>query len=80
MNKLKNKVAVIYGSGGVGGTVAMAFAAEGATVYLAGRNSATLKAIEASDVSGNIHTATVDALDQKAVEEHLRQVVARSGK
>ena len=40
---LKNKNAIIYGAGGsIGGSVARAFAREGATVYLVGRTLDTL--------------------------------------
>ena len=40
---LKNKNAIIYGAGGsIGGSVARAFAREGATVYLVGRTRDTL--------------------------------------
>lgn len=33
MNRLKNKVAVIYGNGAVGAAIAKAFAREGAKVF-----------------------------------------------
>ncbi|PST83911.1 short-chain dehydrogenase [Pedobacter yulinensis] len=79
MDRLKDKVAVIYGSGGVGSTVAGAFAAEGATVYLAARNKAQLEAVERA-AAGRITTASVDALDEDAVEAHLMKVVAESGR
>lgn len=42
---LEGKVAVIYGAGSIGSTVAKAFAAAGAQVYLAGRTQATLDAV-----------------------------------
>ena len=43
---LDDKQAVIYGGGGnVGGAVARAFAREGATVHLAGRNLRTLERV-----------------------------------
>jgi 3-oxoacyl-[acyl-carrier protein] reductase len=45
MGRLINKVAVIYGNGCVGSTVAKEFAKEGAHVYLAGRTSSKLEAI-----------------------------------
>jgi NAD(P)-dependent dehydrogenase (short-subunit alcohol dehydrogenase family) len=58
---LNNKVAVIYGAGGsIGGAVSRAFAAEGATVFAAGRE--------------------VDALDERAVDDHLDQVIAEAGR
>ncbi len=43
---LENKNAVIYGAGGaIGGTVARAFAREGAKVFLAGRTLAKIEAL-----------------------------------
>jgi len=33
MKRLENKVAVVYGDGGVGGVIAKAFAREGANVF-----------------------------------------------
>jgi 3-oxoacyl-[acyl-carrier protein] reductase len=70
---LKDKHAVIYGGGGgIGGAVARAFAREGARVFLAGRTQATLDAV-AEDVragGGTVETAVVDALDERAVDEH----------
>ena len=63
---LENKTAVIYGAGGaIGGAVARAFAREGARVVLTGRDAAKLE---------GQHTAQVDALDERAVEEHLDTV------
>lgn len=79
---LENKVAVIYGGGGaVGGTVARAFAREGARVFLAGRTLATLKAV-ADDISaagGDAECAEVDALDGRSVASHAAEVVASAG-
>ena len=50
---LKNKNAVIYGAGGtIGGTVAKAFAREGARVFLTGRNLASVSAIAEEIVAG----------------------------
>ncbi|MEX6687092.1 hypothetical protein QTN47_06280 [Danxiaibacter flavus] len=45
MNKLKNKVAVIYGNRSVGGSIARAFGGEGARVFLMGRTPEKLKTI-----------------------------------
>ena len=44
---LKDKNAVIYGGGAVGGVVARAFAREGARVFLAGRTLAKLEHVAA---------------------------------
>jgi 3-oxoacyl-[acyl-carrier protein] reductase len=79
---LENRTAVIYGGGGaIGGAVARAFAREGATVHLAGRTQAKLDAV-ADDIragGGAAETAVVDALDERAVDEHADAVVAAAG-
>ncbi len=79
---LENKNAVIYGSGGaIGGAVARAFAREGAKVFLAGRTVAKLAAV-ARDISaagGAAETAQVDALDEKAIDQHADAVAAKVG-
>jgi 3-oxoacyl-[acyl-carrier protein] reductase len=80
---LSGKSAVIYGAGGgVGRFVAKAFAREGATVFLAGRTTASLEAVsqEISKARGAAEVDMVDALDQKQIDEHLRKVVAKAGK
>jgi NAD(P)-dependent dehydrogenase (short-subunit alcohol dehydrogenase family) len=80
---LKDKVAVIYGAGGaIGGAVARAFAAEGATLFLTGRRRAPVEAV-AKDVvaaGGSAEVAEVDALDERAVDEHLRSVMDKTGR
>jgi NAD(P)-dependent dehydrogenase (short-subunit alcohol dehydrogenase family) len=79
---LEKKNAIIYGAGGgIGGGVARTFAREGARVFLAGRTRASLEAV-ADDIAaagGSAEVADVDALDERAVDEHLRSVVAQSG-
>lgn len=79
---LEGKNAVIYGGGGsVGGAVARAFAREGARVSLAGRTVAKLDevAAEIRAVGGAAETAELDALDERAVEEHAGAVVEEAG-
>jgi 3-oxoacyl-[acyl-carrier protein] reductase len=79
---LENKNAVIYGAGGsVGGAVARAFAREGAHVFLAGRTLAPLEEV-AEDIrsaGGVVETAQVDALDERAIEEHADEMVKKAG-
>jgi NAD(P)-dependent dehydrogenase (short-subunit alcohol dehydrogenase family) len=80
---LKDKTAVIYGAGGaIGGAVAGAFAREGARLFLTGRNVAKLDAVakEIAAAGGVAEATEVDALDEKAVEEHLNSVVERAGR
>jgi 3-oxoacyl-[acyl-carrier protein] reductase len=79
---LENKNAVIYGGGGsIGGAVARAFAREGARVFLAGRTSATLEVVaeEIRSAGGTADVAQVDALDERAVDEHADAVAADAG-
>jgi NAD(P)-dependent dehydrogenase (short-subunit alcohol dehydrogenase family) len=79
---LENKTAVIYGAGGaVGGAVARAFAREGATVFMTGRTLAKVEAVarEISAAGGEVEAAQVDALDERAVEQHLDAVVEKAG-
>jgi len=74
---LENKTAVIYAAGGaIGGAVARAFARDGARLFLTGRDLAKLDALAEDIVAagGVAETATVDALDENAVEEHLNAV------
>ena len=80
---LDGKVAVIYGaSGGVGATVAKAFAREGATVFLTGRTENSLNPIaqEISRTGRVADVSKVDALSSEAVESHLNKVVTKVGK
>jgi NAD(P)-dependent dehydrogenase (short-subunit alcohol dehydrogenase family) len=80
---LTGKTAIIYGGGGgIGGGVARTFAREGARVFIAGRTQATLEAV-AKDIKtagGLAEVAIVDALDKKAVDEHVKEVVAKAGR
>jgi 3-oxoacyl-[acyl-carrier protein] reductase len=79
---LEDKNAVIYGGGGsIGGAVARAYAREGAKVFLAGRTQAKLDEVaeEIRSAGGVAETAQVDALDEKAVDEHADAVAAQAG-
>jgi NAD(P)-dependent dehydrogenase (short-subunit alcohol dehydrogenase family) len=80
---LPGKVAVIYGAGGgIGGAVARAFAAEGATVFLTGRDRASVDLVANEIVAGggSAEAAEVDALDEGAVDAHLRSVIEKAGR
>jgi 3-oxoacyl-[acyl-carrier protein] reductase len=79
---LENKNAVIYGAGGaVGGAAARAFAREGARVFLAGRSLTKLDMVarEIANLGGAVEIASVDALDEQAVERHLDDVIKITG-
>ena len=79
---LENKNAIVYGAGGgIGGGVARTFAREGARVFLAGRTLKTLE-VAAADIKaagGKVEVAVVDALDERAVGNHLQEVVSKAG-
>ncbi len=80
---LKDRVAVIYGAGGaIGGAVAQAFAREGARVFLTGRNISPVELVAKQIVAdgGSAEAAEVDALDERAVDDHLRSVVDEAGR
>jgi NAD(P)-dependent dehydrogenase (short-subunit alcohol dehydrogenase family) len=71
---LTSKTAIIYGAGGsIGGAVARTFAREGATVHLAGRTREPLERV-AADIGDRAHVAVLDALDERAVDEHAEAV------
>jgi len=75
---LEGRNAVVYGgAGGIGAGVARVFAREGARVFLAGRTRRTLEAV-AKEV-GATGVAVVDAHDEDAVDEHVRDVVSAAG-
>jgi NAD(P)-dependent dehydrogenase (short-subunit alcohol dehydrogenase family) len=82
MKRLENKVAVVYGDGAVGGAIAKAFAREGARVFLTGRTLTKLDAIanEIKSSGGAVETAKLDALDEQAVEDHMKETVRKAGK
>src|SRR5215218_11414127 len=79
---LEDKNAVIYGAGGaIGGAVGRAFARERARVFLAGHTLTRLEEVaeEIRSTGGIVETAQVDALDEKAVDEHADAVAASAG-
>jgi NAD(P)-dependent dehydrogenase (short-subunit alcohol dehydrogenase family) len=80
---LQDKVAVIYGAGGaIGGAVARAFASEGTTLFLTGRQRAPVDAVAKDIVAagGSAEAAAVDALDEQAIDQHLRSVTDKAGR
>jgi NAD(P)-dependent dehydrogenase (short-subunit alcohol dehydrogenase family) len=81
-NLLDGKTAIIYGGGGaIGAGVAKTFAREGAKVFLVGRTRATLDAAanEITDAGGTADVAVLDALDEQAVDDHVKDVVSQAG-
>jgi NAD(P)-dependent dehydrogenase (short-subunit alcohol dehydrogenase family) len=79
---LAGKVAVIYGaSGAVGSTIARAFAAEGAQVFLSGcrLSEVALVTQEISAAGGIAEAAEVDALDEAAIEKYVQSIFEKTG-
>jgi NAD(P)-dependent dehydrogenase (short-subunit alcohol dehydrogenase family) len=79
---LDGKTAIVYGAGGgIGGGVARRFAAEGAAVFLVGRTREPLDTVaeDITSAGGTADVAVFDALDERAVDEHVAAVVARTG-
>jgi 3-oxoacyl-[acyl-carrier protein] reductase len=80
---LENKNVIVYGGGGaVGGAVARAMARDGATVFLAGRTLARVRAVaaEISAEGGTAHAALLDGLDEQAIARHVADVAAAAGR
>jgi NAD(P)-dependent dehydrogenase (short-subunit alcohol dehydrogenase family) len=79
---LYGKRALVFGAGGsVGAAVASEFAAEGAEVYLCGRNAKGIEAVKRSitDKGGSARTAVVDALDGAAVQKCVDEIARTAG-
>jgi NAD(P)-dependent dehydrogenase (short-subunit alcohol dehydrogenase family) len=79
---LENKNAIVYGAGGdIGGAVARTFAREGAMVFLVGRTKGPLEAVAAGIKAdgGAAEVAVLDALDERAVEEHTQRTASKAG-
>jgi 3-oxoacyl-[acyl-carrier protein] reductase len=71
---LENKNAIIYGAGGsMGGAVAKALAANGAKVFLTGRNLSSVQKVadEILASGGRAEVGRADALDAKAINHFL---------
>jgi 3-oxoacyl-[acyl-carrier protein] reductase len=80
---LKGKYAVVFGAGGsVGAAVAKEFAAEGAEVFLSGRNKSSVETVaeQIRKSGGRAHTHAVDALDEAAVNAYVDGIVKQAGR
>ena len=79
---LEGKHAVVFGAAGsVGTAVAKEFAAQGAEVFLSGRNRAGVEKItnEITTAGGRAHASVIDALDDAAVNNYIKEIVAQAG-
>ena len=82
MGLLSGKSAVIYGgAGAIGAAVACRYAAEGAQVFLAGRNMERVEQVAMSirQSGGRAECARVDAADLSSLEAHVKSVLALTG-
>jgi 3-oxoacyl-[acyl-carrier protein] reductase len=82
MRLLQNKNAIIYGAGGsLGGAVAKALAAAGATVFLTGRHLGSIQKVadEINTAGGKAEVDEVDAFDRKAINDHIDKVLQSAG-
>jgi len=78
---LEGKTAVVYGAGTISGAVAEAFARERARVFVASRGAEKLNALaeRIRAAGGQVEAEQLDALDERAVDEHAERVVAEAG-
>jgi 3-oxoacyl-[acyl-carrier protein] reductase len=80
MFDLTSKMALVTGaSGGIGGAIARALHAQGATVAISGTRRDALDAL-ASDLAGRVHVLACDLADKDAVEALVPQCEAAMGK
>jgi NAD(P)-dependent dehydrogenase (short-subunit alcohol dehydrogenase family) len=74
---LREKRAIVFGGGGsIGSAVAKEFAAEGAEVFVAGRNRANVEDVakQIKAAGGRAHAGVVDATEARAVDRYLDEV------
>ncbi|MEO8212538.1 MAG: SDR family oxidoreductase, partial [Myxococcales bacterium] len=65
-----------------GGAVARSSAREGAKVFLTGHHRAAVEAVawEVRAAGGIAESTEVDAIDEKAIENHLQSVISKAGR
>jgi NAD(P)-dependent dehydrogenase (short-subunit alcohol dehydrogenase family) len=79
---LQTKNAVIYGAAGsLGGTIARAFAREGARVFLSGHKLEPVQQLarEITAAGGKAEAAKVDAMDEVEINKYVDAVVSKAG-
>ena len=80
---LQGKYAVVFGAGGsIGAAVAKEFAAEGAEVFLSGRNASRVEAVAKQIIAdgSDANAAAIDTLDDAAVNQYVDCIVKQTGK
>lgn len=79
---LTNRNAIIFGAGGsLGGAIAHAWAKEGAKVFVSNYKIEPVQKLadEIRNAGGKAEAANVDALDEKAVNEYVNNVMKKAG-
>ncbi len=79
---LQNKNAVIYGAGGsLGGAIAKALVKAGAIVFLSGHKIKSVQRLadEINNAGGKAEAAEVDALNEKTVNDYVKEVAKKAG-
>ena len=83
MAEIKDKIAIITGSGGgIGGAIALRYASEGAKLALADIDARTAKsrAAEISSMDCDAFAIVADVTDKKSVQQMVRTTVDRWGR
>jgi NAD(P)-dependent dehydrogenase (short-subunit alcohol dehydrogenase family) len=83
LSVLAGKHAVVFGAGGsIGAAVAKEFAAEGAEVFLTGRTRSHVEDVakEITNAGGRTHVAELDALDDGAVNDYIKDITGQAGR
>lgn len=80
-NRFDGKVVIVTGGGsGIGAAAALRFAAEGATVVVAGRTRATLERVAALAPAGRIEVRVADLAGEATVTELVDEVARTHGR
>ena len=78
--RFENKIAVVTGGGsGIGLATAKAFAAEGATIIIAGRGAEAL-ATAAAEIGGDVATYQLDVSNLTSIQDVFTKIAARYGR
>jgi NAD(P)-dependent dehydrogenase (short-subunit alcohol dehydrogenase family) len=78
---MRGSVAIVTGAGsGIGAATALALAAEGWAVVLAGRRPEALEAVAERGPAGRLHPAPTDVTDETSVQALFDGVVATHGR